>query len=291
MEPCNSLLATAWPALEEEVRARFEEWKRAGTARSHWSAPTKAKEIESIAASGESNLLEMPSPIRPTLLRRLPSDYQPMPAASVQTAAESAAVGAGPVRFYARHEGGLRSRALGTAVHTLLEELARLRTKLDWPAARSALRSFDSRVAAQLCGLGIDPPQAGQMAAQALQHALDASCNPIGSWILSPHVGAESEAGWAGVAAGQLRTVRPDRVFQAGAAPGSDGEDCWWIIDYKTAHAENIDPAVVLPEFRALFGPQVEAYAQILTDLRGEGAPARAGLYYPRMAAFDWWEI
>ena len=25
--PTNSLLATAWPALEEEVRARFEEWK------------------------------------------------------------------------------------------------------------------------------------------------------------------------------------------------------------------------------------------------------------------------
>jgi hypothetical protein len=289
-------LATAWPALGKLVHSRFENWKRAGTARE--SQPDHApdqqfdQEIESIAASGESNLLRMPPTIRPTLLRRLPSDYQPAPvAATGQAAAESTAAGTGPVQFYARHEGGLLSRALGTAVHALLEELARLRTKLDWPAARSALRHFDCRIAAQLCGLGIDPPQAERMAAQALQHALNASCDPIGSWILSPHLGAESEAGWTGVAAGQLRTVRPDRVFQAGAEPGSDGDDCWWIIDYKTAHAENIDPAIALPEFRARFGPQIEAYAQILTSLRGQDAPARAGLYYPRMAAFDWWEI
>jgi ATP-dependent exoDNAse (exonuclease V) beta subunit len=300
VKPLNSLLATAWPALEELVRARFQDWKSAGIARdSHpGQQPDHAfdrrlnlelgQEIESIAASGESHLLTMPTLIQPTLLRRLPSDYQPAPAPA---SAEPADSGTGSVRRYARHEGGLRSRALGTAVHALLEELARLRAKLDWPAARSALRHFDSRIAAQLCGLGVDPPQAEHMAAQALQHALNASSDPIGSWILSPHLSAVSEAGWTGVVAGQLRTVRTDRVFQAGAEPGSDGDDCWWIIDYKTAHAENIDPALALPEFRALFAPQIEAYAQILTSLRGPGAPVRAGLYYPRMAAFDWWEI
>ena len=70
VEPAESLLATAWPALEEEVRARFEEWKAARTS----SGIPVEEEIVSIAASGESNLLVMPSPIRPTLLRRLPPD-------------------------------------------------------------------------------------------------------------------------------------------------------------------------------------------------------------------------
>jgi ATP-dependent exoDNAse (exonuclease V) beta subunit len=72
-EPSASLLATAWPALEDEVRARFEIWK---AARAN-AAPAEEQVLESIAAAGESNLLAMPSPIKPTLLRRLPSEFHP----------------------------------------------------------------------------------------------------------------------------------------------------------------------------------------------------------------------
>jgi ATP-dependent exoDNAse (exonuclease V) beta subunit len=292
VEPANSLLATAWPALEEEVRARFEGWKAARAV----SESREGQEIESIAASGESDLLVMPSPVRPTLLRRLPTDYEPLRAEVIsQAAAEPAIAGIGtsPARLYARHEGGLLSRALGTAVHMLLEELARLRTNLDWDTARSALQDIGPRIVAQTRAAGMDQTQAAQIVAQALQFALDASHDPIGAWILSPHPGAASEAGWVGVIAGGLRAVRVDRVFKAGPAPGAEGEDCWWIIDYKTAHADNIDPDRALPEFRALFAPQVEAYAEVLRKLHGADAPGctiRAGLYYPRMLALDWWE-
>jgi hypothetical protein len=82
-----------------------------------------------------------------------------------------------------------------------------------------------------------------------------------------------------------------DRVFQAGLTPGSEGEDCWWIIDYKTAHAGDIDPATAISELRALFSSQVEAYAEVLRNLRGADAEAgtiRAGLYYPRFLLLDW---
>ncbi len=99
-------------------------------------------EIESIAASGESNLLVMPPAIRPTLLRRLPPNHRFAEAqAPIQVAAQSAVAGLGgaPASLYMRHEGGLLSRVLGTAVHKLLEELARLRAKLDWEAARIGL--------------------------------------------------------------------------------------------------------------------------------------------------------
>jgi ATP-dependent exoDNAse (exonuclease V) beta subunit len=288
VEPTNSLLATAWPALEEEVRARFEDWKAARAA----AETREEQEVESIAASAEGNLLEMPSPIRPTLLRRLPADYRPQQARVLtQAGAESAVPGIGSTRLYARHEGGLLSRALGTAVHTLLEELARLRAKLDWEAARSALRRLEPRVAAEARGVGVDQPQAERIAAQAFQFALNASHDPIGSWILSPHLSAASEEGWVGVLGGGLRAVRVDRVFRAGPAPGAEGEDCWWIIDYKTAHAGNIDPARALPEFRARFAPQVEAYAELLRKLHGGDERIHAGLYYPRMLLLDSWEL
>jgi ATP-dependent exoDNAse (exonuclease V) beta subunit len=293
VEPINSLLTTAWPALEDDVRKRFEEWKASRAA----SEPPASQEIESIAASGESNLLVMPRPLQPTLLRRLPLDYRPEQGqALAQTTAEAAilGLGTGSSRLYTRHEGGLLSRALGTAVHTLLEKLTRLRTQLDWEAARSALQQSEPGITAQVRAVGVDQPQAAQIAAQALQAALDASHDPIGAWIFSPHAGAASEAGWAVVVNGGLKTVRVDRVFQAGSTPGSEeleGEDCWWIIDYKTAHADNLDPTQALPELRPLFAPQVEAYAEVLRKLRGADAPIFAGLYYPRMLLLDWWNV
>jgi hypothetical protein len=71
----------------------------------------------------------------------------------------------------------------------------------------------------------------------------------------------------------------------------SEGEGCWWLIDYKTAHADAADPAASLPALRNIFAPQVEAYAQVLRNMHGTSAPIRAGLYYPRMPLFDWWEL
>ncbi len=102
---------------------------------------------------------------------------------------------------------------------------------------------------------------------------------------------AASEAGWAGVVAGDVRAVRVDRVFQAGPTPGSEGDDCLWIIDYKTAHADNLDPVKALPMLRSLFAPQVEAYGEVLHKLHGADARIFASLYYPRMMMLDWWEL
>jgi hypothetical protein len=85
--------------------------------------------------------------------------------------------------------------------------------------------------------------------------------------------------------------VRVDRVFRAGLTPESDGEQAWWIVDYKTVHAAAPDPAAALPALRTLFAPQLETYAGFLRNLHGSDAVIRAGLYYPRMLLFDWWEI
>jgi ATP-dependent exoDNAse (exonuclease V) beta subunit len=289
-------LATAWPAIEEEVRARFEDWKTVRAA----SQVADEQIIESMAAAGDGDLLVMPTPIKPTLLHRLPPGYQPSflshsSAGSVADREDQPAITSlesSDSSHYSRHEGGLLSRAFGTAVHAFLEELSRLRIELDWEPARAALRNLEPRIAAEIRASGADRRKSAAIAAEALQLALNATHTPEGSWILSPHADAASEARWAGIVSGAQRTVRVDRVFRAGLDPLSEGKQAWWIIDYKSAYdLPDKDPAATLPRLRALFAPQLQAYAQILRNLHGSGATLRAGLYYPRMLLFDWWEV
>ncbi|HEX8713628.1 MAG TPA: UvrD-helicase domain-containing protein, partial [Terracidiphilus sp.] len=183
VEPSGTLLATAWPALEIEIRERFDRWQDTRAV----SEPERVI-IESLAASGdENNLLVMPASVKPTLLRRLPPDYRaPQATRSVAPGADSIPAESAS-QLYARHEGGLLSRALGEAVHSLLEKLARLRETLDWVAARAALQHIEPRTAAELRALGLSPAQAGAIAARAMRHALDASTDLNGQWVLSPH--------------------------------------------------------------------------------------------------------
>ena len=289
-EPKGSLLATAWPALQTEIQQRFEEWKEAEATQEEDTSV-----IASIAASSESNLLVMPPPIVPTLLRRLPPDYRPAQSEELRRAGETQGVIAlNADQLYQRHEGGLLSRALGTGVHSLLEQLARLRKVKDWDDSRSDIRSFEPRIAAQVRATGIDPPKAASIAADALRIAFHASDDPNGRWILSPHAEDASEARWTGLVAGRMRTVQVDRLFRAGLDPLSEGKQAWWIIDYKTSEADegNITgQADALPQLRGVFAPQLETYAAVLRKMHGDTGPIRAGLYYPRLSQFDWWEI
>ncbi|MGC9158036.1 MAG: UvrD-helicase domain-containing protein [Terracidiphilus sp.] len=294
-KPAGSLLATAWPALEADIHERFEAWKN----RKAFAEKPESGVIVSIAASDEKarkNLRVLPPSSRPKLGRRLKPEAQPAPSEAASSALwkpnlQEIGTGSGPL--YARHEGGLMVRALGTAVHWMLEELAGLRATLEWPAARAALAQLEPRAAAQARAAGLAPSQAAHLAAQALRLAMAASEDPVGAWILSPHPGAASESGWSGVFAGTLRTVRPDRIFRAGSMPCSEEGNCWWIIDYKTSHADLLDPESDLPALRQRFAPQIEVYVQLLRRLQGLAATdgtIRVGLYYPRLPLLDWWK-
>ena len=277
-DPRDSLLATAWPAVAVEIRSRFNQWAKG----------PESFDIGAIAASG-TDVIEMPLRAWPAIVRRLPARYS-APTLSFAPSTTQEIAGLAGSKLYERHEGGAVSRALGSAVHTFLEELARLRTAQEWPQARAALLKFQARVIAQIRSAGLDQQEASPISAQALDIAVQSSKAPIGSWILSPHPGAASEAHWAGVIGSALREVRVDRVFRAGPAPEADGEQCWWIIDYKTAQ-ENGNGPQSLEKLRAIFAPQLELYAQVLRNLHGESSSICAGLYYPRMLAFDWWEL
>ena len=272
VEPRESLLRTAWPALEAEVHERFDAWRT---------------ECKTRTFGITENLIAIPEPEPVTRLHRLPPDTRIDPVLS-PASAEPAIAGMG--QLYERHEGGALSRALGVGVHALLEELARLRTFMDWVAAPTALANMEPRVAALVRGAGVNREQAAKIAARAMEIALNSAQNATGRWLLSPRSDASSEVRWAGVMNERLRTVQVDRVFRAGAEPLSEDGDVWWIVDYKTAHDEDLRPEEVLPKLRENFAPQIEAYAQVLRNLRGSHAKIRGGLYYPQMMQFDWWE-
>ena len=314
--PSAGLLCPAWPALEAEIRARFEEWK---LAQQPPSGAGQGGTLDQALAGGSlesradaARLGPLPVPPEearlqmPTVLRRLPSGYQPDRPSSLPPEPEGALEPEHPLNPhrvsgirsepdsngpYTRHQGGLLSRALGTAVHSLFEQLAQLRERLEWPAVRAALPEFQPRIGSQVRALGVSPAEANQIAAEALKLALKATTDPEAQWLLSPQQDAASEVGWTGLLSGTLANVRIDRVFRAGLRPQSEGSEAWWIIDYKTAHADQGDPALALRQLRPLFRSQLETYAEVLRNLHGSDEVIFAGLYYPRMALLDWWGL
>ena len=285
VEPRESLLRTAWPAWKDEIQRRFDECRA--------SSPAQPTTIASIAASGSGNLFEFkPIADEPTLVRRLPTDFSAL-TAPLAPAADETLIGVGGL--YERHEGGLLSRALGKAVHALLQQLAQRLITETREAALATLAKQQPGIAASIRAAGIERGAAIRMAAEAVDIVRRAAGDPLAQWILEPHADAANEVRWTGVVAGRLRTVQVDRAFRAGHAPqiaaASPNEEAWWIIDYKTAHEEGLDRAALLPELRRQFKPQIEAYAAVLRNLRGADVRLCGGLYYPRMALFDWWEM
>jgi ATP-dependent helicase/nuclease subunit A len=287
IEPANCLLATAWPALKERAQARFEEWYSA-------EKDSEAHEelwVENMAASA-GGLEVVQHPVKPTMLRRLSASFAAPDLGRLPDAVQSGDQ-ARPSKLdrYTHHEGGTASRALGTAVHRLLEESARLRTSRGRADARAPLGQMLPSIQAEIRSTGILQSEAKSIASRAFEIAYQATKDPLGQWILSPHAEAASEAAWTGIVGDELRSVRVDRVFRAGIEPMSEGKDAWWIIDFKTAHPDNLYPLLALPALRSLFAPQLEAYAVILRQLHREKLPIRAGLYYPRISMFDWWAV
>ncbi len=296
VEPRDSLLQAAWPAWETEIRRRFDEWVALA------ASAAEPSTIKSLAAGAGDKLIEIaPSTSRSAMLRRLPPGFNIHAAELASTSGDDALGGSG--RLYERHEGGLQSRALGKAVHALLQQLAQLLATQTRESALARLSQQQPRVAATVRAAGIEPAAANRIAGQALQIVLRAADDPLVQWILAPHTNAANEVRWTGVVAGGLRTVQVDRIFRAGSEPQDAGssernadadstnENTWWIIDYKTAHEDGLDPASALPELRRQFAPQMQAYAAVLRNLRGVGVNLCGGLYYPRMALLDWWQL
>ncbi|WP_446742790.1 UvrD-helicase domain-containing protein [Silvibacterium acidisoli] len=267
-EHSRSLLAIAWPAFEDRFVAAFE-GRSEDEAESNllpFPEPSAAESIE-LAATVESGKLT---------LHRLPApatvEAEPQQATTAVTEI------AGPA--FKRPEGSRRARAVGNAVHAIFDQLANGARSLPVPAqARNLLRR------SALSGRALE---------EAVKEVVDAvtlcSADTTGQWILAAHKDAQSEISWTGWLENGLKTLRADRLFRAGAEPGQAGEDHLWIIDYKMSTPAGEALEDFLLRQRQYYSPQLRGYAGILRQIEGPSAPIRLGLYYPRIAKFDWWQ-
>jgi ATP-dependent helicase/nuclease subunit A len=266
----GSLLRIAWPSLEKEfVRA--------------WSEQEPAKP----APAQQQPELPFPPMIS---LNRLPADWKPQEqATTVQPGDEIREI-------IERPRGSLATRAFGTAVHALLEDLARL-PGIDVggvpPAVLAEIGGWRPRALALLRSAGLARSEAERQSAEVVRALQTVLRDATGRWILGARAGAQTETSWSGWAASEggevVRTLRGDRIFRAGATPCSREETHLWIVDYKTAQhgASGLD--AFLEDERAKYLPQLEAYAGILRKVDGENLPIRLALYYPLLTRLLWW--
>ena len=211
-------------------------------------------------------------------VKRLPSDTEIKPRAKNVTVAGTILAEAETAESV-RPEGSRRARVIGSTVHALLDQLSR---GAEFSTLAGRTRNM-LRVAA-FSGKALD-----EAAQEVLTAVKNCTNDPTGRWILEQHSGAQSEASWTSWGDDTPQTLRADRIFRAGAAPLETGLDYLWIIDYKMSAPTGEPVEEFLAKQRGYYAPQLARYADALRDLEGRNMPLRLGLYYPRLARFDWW--
>ena len=254
----RSLLAIAWPALKGEF------------------AQADSQREQAVEATPQQEEFDFPPEFKTIRLRRLPAHWKPLERAGSRDGHEE------PPELVERPRGSLALRAFGTVVHALLEDL----TGLPSPAEVSTWRP---RAIAMLRAAGLPRAEAEPQAAEVVRSLRGVLQDPIGRWILAAHAGARNEISWSTWAGNVVRTLRGDRIFHAGAEPGSAGETHLWIVDYKTARHGTAGMEAFLAEEKAKYERQLESYAEVLRKVPGNELPSRMALYFPLLTRLVWW--
>lgn len=272
----DSLLATAWPALEQEFVDTYQARDQ------QIPIPFPQPGIVDIAAVASSSHL-------PLVLRRLPSDIAIQPTRENVTVAGTFYRLADDREPFERPEGSRQQRVIGSIIHALLERLSRIFSSNPSFTVTEIRALLQPQAAAMLRAAAFPSDQSATYLADIMAAVESAAADRVGRWLLSPHPEAQSEASWTGWVNGRLQTLRADRVFRAGAAPLGEGQDYFWIVDYKTALYSGGDVAGFLAQQREFYKPQLAAYGLALRSLHGETMPLRYGLYFPRIGRLDFW--
>jgi len=275
----DSLLATAWPALEPEFASAYQ---------------TQSKQIvipfPSPPQPGIVDIAAVASPSHPPLvLRRLPSDIVIQPTGENVTVAGTFTHLTDDREPFERPEGSRRLRVIGSVIHALLERLSRSFAQNSALSAAEIRPLLQPQASAMLRAAAFPLDQSAAAQADIMAAVESAAVDPVGRWLLGPHPDAQSEASWTGWVNGRLQTLRADRVFRAGAKPLEQGQDYFWVVDYKTSVCSGRDVDGFLAEQRKFYEPQLASYGQALRKLHGENLPLRFGLYFPRIGRLDSW--
>lgn len=273
----ESLLATAWPALQHDFEAAVgAQQPAAGPARVLvFPAPGV---IDKLAAGADPDAAPGP--------RRLLLDEEPLSGVPNVTVTGTFLSHSSESADFRRPEGSRQARLIGSAVHTMLQRLGS-------DLAAIAPADLRARAASLLRAAALTGENLASATAAVIKMLRACAADPVCQWILAAHPGAQSEASWSGYldeapGATRLRTLRADRVFRAGPAPLAEGSDVFWIIDYKTSPGPS--GVLFLQQERSRYAPQLEAYGRVLRALHGGEIALRLGLYYPALSTLDYWD-
>jgi ATP-dependent helicase/nuclease subunit A len=277
----KNLLSTAWPALEESFAAAWRS-QRPGTGAGQNPAACAGADTEPVT--------------KKLHLRRLPSDWRPEHHIGTTTVTIPPA----PPRLddprdhpFERPAGSREARAVGLVVHALFEEAAQRPGDPPQDLLRETGR-WRPRAVAMLRHAGLPKAEAdarSRTVIQALQSALE---DETGRWILASRRESQTESSWSAwedsdSAGSTLHTVRADRIFRAGAEPGSRGETHLWIVDYKTGHLGGGELNAFLSREKEKYSPQLASYAEMVRRAHGKTIELRLALYHPLLKQFQWW--
>jgi ATP-dependent helicase/nuclease subunit A len=188
-----------------------------------------------------------------------------------------------------RPDGSFADRTFGNVVHAFLDRIAtEIASGGDATSLLERLHTWKPAVDAMLRAGGLASAQRSLLAERTLEALRRTLQDSDGVWLLQPHTAAGNEIAAITYSGEERRTLRADRIFQAGETPPSAGEDCLWIVDYKTSTTAGVAVEQFLDHEQTRYTPQLMAYAEVL---RG-GLPldrVRLGLYFPLLAQFVWW--
>ena len=219
-------------------------------------------------------------------LRRLPANWKPPLYATAPEVQER------NQEIIERPRGSLAARAFGTVVHALLEDLAQL-PGIDAgqvsPAILDQVGGWRGRALAILRSRGLPRAEAEPLSADVVRALQAVLRDPTGRWILGARAGAKNEISWSTWAGEVVQTLRGDRIFHAGATPGSVEETHLWIVDYKTARHGTSGIDAFLAEEKEKYARQLESYAEVMRKVQGNDLPLRMALYFPLLTRLVWW--
>jgi ATP-dependent helicase/nuclease subunit A len=275
----DSLLASAWPALEAEFVAAYLERNQINVI--PFPGAQQMGILDLAATAGSSH--------PPLVLRRLPADTSFQAAGTNVTVESTFSRITEELDSSERPEGSRLQRTVGSIIHSLLEQLSRHLEQNSDSSPNTIRPLLQPQVSAMLRAAAVPPEQALSAANDILATVGAAAADQYGRWILSAHPEAQSEASWTGWLDSGLRTLRADRIFRAGAEPLSAGSEYFWVVDYKTAQYAGNDVAGFLSAQRKLYEPQLAQYGRALRKLHGDTLQLRFGLYFPRLGRLEYW--
>jgi len=291
----DSLLKAAWLAAKPHFAARVDAATTPGGSsfaqlhRAKGGVSLEGATVLDLAASAADAI----EAVHPTL-KRLPLTFDPaarLAAARTRRLAYAESEAAAAPTPFTRPEGSFAARSFGNAVHAFLEVLAARIAAGHAPAALLAeLPAWAPRIAALLRADGLPPATVDRLTRETRAALEKLLRDRDGLWLLAPHPAASSELALTAWPEKRLASIRIDRVFRAGPEPHAPGEDCLWIVDYKTASHGPSGLDGFLDAQRDLYAPQLETYARILLSTPGQSPRrVRLALYYPSIPRLIWW--